>query len=70
MLPITDILGRTYDLTIPPRTNPGATMRLRGRGVEREGHNTGDLFVRLKATMPTDINEEILNVIQKHQVNK
>ena len=70
MLPITDILGRTYDLTIPPRTNPGSIMRLRGRGVEREGHNTGDLFVRLKATMPTDINEEILNVIRKHQANK
>jgi len=69
-LPVVDILGRTYDLAIPPRTNPGSTMRLRGKGVEREGHNTGDLFVRLKAIMPSDIPNEILTVIQKHQVNK
>ena len=69
-LSITDILGRTYGLAIPPRTNPGATMKMRNKGVEREGHNTGDLFVKLRATMPTDIPDEILKVIQQHQINK
>ena len=69
-LSITDILDRTYGLTIPPTTKPGAVMRLRNKGIEREGHNTGDLFVKLRATMPDNIDEEILKVIREHQVNK
>lgn len=66
-LPITDILGRTYGLTVPAKTSPGAIMRLRSKGVERDGHNTGDLFVKLKATLPSNIPDEIIDILQKQQ---
>jgi DnaJ-class molecular chaperone len=66
-LPITDILGRTYGLTVPAKTNPDSVMRLRTKGIEREGHNTGDLFVKLKATLPSDIPDDIVQILKKHQ---
>ena len=66
-LPITDILGRTYGLTVPAKTNPDSMMRLRNKGIEREGHNTGDLFVKLKAILPSDIPDEIVEILKTHQ---
>ncbi len=38
-------------LTIPPRSQNGARLRLRGRGVERSGA-TGDLYVELDVRLP------------------
>lgn len=68
-LTLTDLQGRELALTIPPRCKPGTIMRARGRGVAREGHNPGDLLVRLQALMPTDIPEEIIDILQK-EANK
>lgn len=68
-LEITDLQGRTLSLAIPPRTRPGTMLRARGRGIERSGHNTGDLIVRLRAEMPGHIPQEILDILEK-QVNK
>ena len=66
-LPITDILGRTYGLTVPAKTSPDSVMRLRTKGVERDGHNTGDLFVKLKATLPSNVPDEIIDILKKQQ---
>jgi DnaJ-class molecular chaperone len=68
-LSVTDILGKNYDITIPPRTNPGSVMRLGQCGVERDRHNPGDIFVKLKATMPREIPEELIKQISS-LVNK
>lgn len=38
-------------LTIPPRSQPGTKLRLRGKGVERSG-NRGDLYVVLDVRLP------------------
>jgi molecular chaperone DnaJ len=38
-------------LTIPPRSQPGSRLRLRGRGVTR-GASTGDLYVELDLRLP------------------
>jgi curved DNA-binding protein len=49
----------TVLLRIPPGTQPGRQFRLRGRGMPKfraEGH--GDLFVRAKVVLPTDLNDE------------
>ena len=46
-------------LTIPAGTQPGRTFRLRGQGMPRfkaTGH--GDLLVRAKVILPTDLTEE------------
>ena len=68
-LSVTDILGKNYDITIPPRTNPGSIMRLGQCGIERDRHNPGDIFVKLKATMPREIPQELVNQISS-LVNK
>ena len=60
-----DILGNTLSLTIPPRTQPGTTFRLRGRGLAQRGGEFGDLLVRVQATIPTDIPENIIDAIQQ-----
>ncbi|MEM7404956.1 MAG: DnaJ C-terminal domain-containing protein [Pseudomonadota bacterium] len=48
-------LGGTVDLTIPPRSRDGATLRLRGRGL---GPRPGDQFVVLKTVWPSAETEE------------
>lgn len=65
---VTDVLGKKYDVRIPPRTNPGSTIRLGSAGVFRDRHNPGDIFVKIKATMPKNIPEEIINTIKKYQL--
>jgi molecular chaperone DnaJ len=69
-LTLKDIQGREIMLTVPPRTRPGTMLRARGRGLSRLGHNAGDLLVRLQATMPADIPDEIIEILQKKQANK
>ncbi len=63
---VIDIIGRSYNLNIPPRTNPGSVMRLASCGVQRIGHNPGDIFVKLKAQIPQDIPDSIIRAIKQH----
>ncbi len=37
---------------IPSGASPGQTLRVRGKGVQRRGQATGDLYVRLEVAMP------------------
>lgn len=62
-LSVTDILGKNYDITIPAKTNPGSIMRLGQCGVQREGHNKGDIFVKLNAVLPKEIPEHLIQQI-------
>jgi curved DNA-binding protein len=50
-------------LTIPPGTQPGRTLRLKGQGMPRLKHGagepaTGDLRVRVKVILPADLSDE------------
>jgi DnaJ-class molecular chaperone len=63
---VVDIIGRSYNLNIPPRTNPGSVMRLGSCGVQRIGHNAGDIFVKLKADIPNNIHDDIISTIKQH----
>ena len=65
-----DLLGRSVNLKVPPLTKPGSSLRLKGRGLQRNRHNTGDIFVKVKATMPEDIPKEILDILHKQDINK
>jgi curved DNA-binding protein len=69
-LKLRDIQGRDLVLIVPPQTRPGTMLRGRGRGISRAGHNTGDLIVKLQAVLPTDIPNEILEILSKRQANK
>jgi curved DNA-binding protein len=62
---VKDILGSTFSLTIPPRTQPGTTFRLRSRGMTARSGEAGDLFVRVQATIPNDIPESVLEAIRQ-----
>lgn len=45
-------------LKVPPKTQSGQLVRLRGKGVTR-GQQTGDLYVRFLIRLPTDDSEEL-----------
>ena len=72
--PVVDLLGTTLMLTVPPRTQPGAMLRLRGRGLPPSsvpGHHSGgpagDLFIRVQARIPDTISEELLAAIRQER---
>lgn len=62
---VKDVLGNTLELTVPPRTQPGTTVRLRGRGLASRGRETGDLLVKLQARIPDHVDPELLSLIEK-----
>lgn len=64
---VRDILGNSLDLTIPPRTQPGTTVRLRGRGLRGRNKDLGDLLVKIQARIPDHIDPELLALIEKNR---
>jgi DnaJ-class molecular chaperone len=62
---VRDILGNELDVTIPARTQPGTTVRLRGRGLADRKGTQGDLLVRLQAQIPEVIDPTLLELIQQ-----
>jgi DnaJ-class molecular chaperone len=62
-----DILGTEIAFTIPPNTQPGTVLRLRGRGLRHRNGQQGDLMVRIQARLPETIDQELLDHIRaKH----
>ncbi len=39
-------------MTVPPNSNTGTTLRLKGKGAPRQGGGHGDQFVKLKIVLP------------------
>ena len=64
------IQGNLIKIKIPPGSKPGTHLRLNGKGIQRQGHNTGDIMIKLNAVMPSYIPEEIYDLIEKHGLNK
>lgn len=62
---IKDILGNTLEITIPASTQPGTTVRLRGRGLTGSATAQGDLLVRLQAQIPEHIDPALLDMIKQ-----
>jgi len=62
---VRDILGNTLSLSVPPRTQPGTTFRLRGRGLNQRAGTPGDLFVRVSARIPDHIPESVIQAIEQ-----
>ena len=60
---VRDVLGNVLSLTIPPRTQPGTTFRLRDRGLRQRNGATGDLLVRVQGTVPETIPESLVDAI-------
>ena len=64
---VMDIYGKELATAIPPGTQPGTLLRLRGRGLRNQKSQQGDAFVRVQAVLPTQIDPEIIAVIEKHR---
>ncbi len=57
-VPVPTVTG-TVSLSIPPNSNSGATLRLKGKGVQPAGGTAGDLYVRLIVALPERGDEEL-----------
>ncbi len=54
-----DTLEGTHDIDIEPGTQPGATIRLKGKGIPKlRGHGRGDQFVHVVVTVPESLTED------------
>lgn len=53
----------SVQLKVPPRSQSGQLLRLRGKGVGR-GTNTGDLYVRFLVLLPSGESEEVEQAIR------
>jgi curved DNA-binding protein len=51
-------------MKVPPRTQAGTQMRLKGKGVARKGREPGDLYVHFKVLVPTSDAPEIAEAIE------
>lgn len=63
---VMDIVGKEYRLKVPARSQPGTTLRLANRGLRDSKNQMGSLMVKLEAAIPSEIDPEIIQVIQKH----
>lgn len=57
-------------MKVPPHTQSGQKMRLKGKGVARKGREPGDLYVHFMVRVPTSDADEVVKAIEtiaKHQ---
>jgi curved DNA-binding protein len=65
---VKDLLGNDITIVIPVTTQPGARLRLRGRGLpSRTG--PGDIIVEIQAVIPDNIPLDLLNMIAQKRAN-
>jgi len=67
---VKSITGATYRLQVPAQTKPDSVLRLTSKGLERHRHNPGDIFVRIQAVMPEHIPDDIIDILNKIDINK
>ena len=61
-------LGGAVEMTLPPGTNSGRILRLRGKGLPAAGAAVaGDLLVTLRVTLPEKIDAEFEGLMRKWQ---
>jgi curved DNA-binding protein len=64
-LTIQDLMGNQLVLTVAPGTQPGTMLRLRGRGLPHRTEPTGDLIVKIQASIPDNIDQELRTQIEQ-----
>lgn len=52
-------------MTVPPNSNTGTTLRLRGKGVPSAGGARGDQYVTLKVVLPDQPDDELKAFLEK-----
>ena len=63
---VPNLRNTEIDLTVPPMTQPGTMLRVRGHGLPgRDGQTSGDMLVRIAMRLPDQVPESILAEIQR-----
>jgi DnaJ-class molecular chaperone len=68
-VPVPTLTG-TVELTVPPNSNSGATLRLKGKGIPGRGTSgggepAGDLYVKLMVSLPEKGDEALKDFVSK-----
>lgn len=64
-------LGGAVELTVPPGSNGGRTLRLRGKGLPGgAGAQDGDLYVTLRIMLPAESDPELADLMRKWEKDK
>lgn len=63
---VTTITGDQLVASVPPNTQPGAMLRLRGRGLPSRNGPPGDILVKLIAHVPQPVPPELVAAIRQH----
>ena len=64
-------LTGTATLTVPPGTNPGTVLRLKGQGLPRFGGKTrGDLMMTVDVRIPSDMNKEQRKLLEQYRASR
>jgi DnaJ-class molecular chaperone len=63
------IHGDQLEVTVPPRTKPGTTLRIPGRGLETD-FNKGDQFVLISVTIPDTISDALLSLMEQERQSR
>lgn len=58
------------EMRVPPGSNTGTTLRLKGKGAPRRGGGRGDQFVRLKIVLPREVDPELAKFVADWQAGK
>lgn len=58
--------GAEVEVTVPPRSRPGTTLRLANRGLTVQGHR-GHQFLLTSAIMPDTISDSLLELISQER---
>lgn len=63
-------LDGPVELTVPPGSNGGRTLRLRGKGLPNLQGAAGDLLVSLKIQLPEEADPELASLMRKWEAQK
>lgn len=63
-------LDGSVELVIPPGSNGGRTLRLRGKGLPNAAGGAGDLFVTLRIVLPDEPDSELTSLLRKWEAQK
>ncbi len=63
-------LDGPVELTVPPGSNGGRTLRLRGKGLPNPQGGVGDLLVSLKIQLPEEADPELASLMRKWEAQK
>ena len=64
---VQNILGHTLTIRVPGRCQPGTVLRCRGQDIRDRRGARGDMFVKLRATIPDNLSPELLEAIEKYR---